>query len=52
MTTKMRPLTDEELAIWKQANRLGVARKEGTNITPLDYILTGRLEELKQLIGD
>lgn len=50
METRIRPLTEAELALWKRAKSLGAGYKAGTNFTPLDYILSGRTEELQVLI--
>ena len=52
MNKLIRPMTEEEMVIYREANELGVGYKEGTNINPLHFILTGRIEELKQLIKD
>lgn len=47
----IRPLTDQEFLIWRKARELKIGYKEGTNQTPLDYILTGRIKELEKLIS-
>ena len=46
----VRRLTEGELQLWRDANRLHIGYQTGTNVTPLDYILTGRSDQLIALV--
>lgn len=49
----MRKLTQGERQLWSEAHRvLPTPIKPGTNITIIDYILSGKINELKQLMKE
>ena len=51
----MRPLTTDEITLWKECSKLRICKIDNGNyqgnITPLDYILSGRMKELKKMIA-
>ena len=46
---KMRKLTPSELLLWQQTKNIVSKLYPNTNITALDFILSGRIDELIQL---